>query len=74
MPTTQEDRLKPPPIDQRTGLGDVVHSAAQPVVMLINAFGGPDMNKCVACGQRRKDWNKKVPDVLHPFRNPLSKK
>ena len=62
-------RLQPPPINQRYGLGDAVHTAAKPVVMLIKAFGGPDLGKCGACRQRQEKWNKAIPDIRRPF-NP----
>jgi hypothetical protein len=67
MPTP-EDRLKPPPTNQRMGLGDAVHMAAKPVVMLVSVFGGPDLNRCRGCIKRREAWNKAMPNVMHPFK------
>ena len=62
-----EPRLTPPAVDQRYGLGDAVHTAAQPVVMLVKYFGGPNLNQCGGCASRRKFLNKAIPDLRHPL-------
>lgn len=56
--------MKPLPrvsVAKYAGLGDVVHTLAQPVAKLIDAVAGTDIQHCSACGQRRKDLNAKVP-------------
>ncbi len=62
-----EPRLRPPPINQRYGLGDAVHTAAKPVVMLVKALGGPNLAGCGGCAKRREKWNKALPDLRHPL-------
>ena len=52
------------------GLGDVVHSAAKPVVAIVRAVTGGriDLADCTSCngpGGRRERWNAAV-----PFRRP----
>ncbi len=53
---------------RKRGLGDVVAAVAQPIARGIDAVAGTDLANCAGCGQRKKDWNKAVPDVLRPLR------
>lgn len=60
-PTPVEKRLIQP-----LGLGDAVHAAAQPVVQLVKALGGPDLSGCGGCGKRQAALNKLMPQI-NPF-------
>ena len=71
-----EDRLKPPPVDQRTGLGypdrrvglgDVVKQMARPVAWTIKAVGGKDFQGCGGCKARQQKLNNMIPNVLNPL-------
>lgn len=65
--STPPDRLAPPPTNQRIGLGDVVHKAAQPIVWAVKAVGGPNLNTCGACAARQAKLNAMMPNVLKPL-------
>ena len=67
---TPEQRLAPPPVNQRVGLGDVVHHAAKPVVAFIKAFGGPNLGGCGGCKKRQEKLNEILPDIRHPLSRP----
>ena len=46
------------------GLGDAVHAVANPVVRVIDAVAGTDIQHCAGCvgkGGRRERWNEAVP-------------
>jgi hypothetical protein len=64
---TPEQRLIPPPSNQRFGLGDVVKKAATPVVWAIKAAGGPNLSGCGSCRARQEKLNKMIPNVLNPL-------
>lgn len=52
---------------RRRGLGDVVASIAQPIAGMIDSMAGTDLKRCKGCKDRQRNWNKAVPDILHPF-------
>jgi hypothetical protein len=49
------------------GLGDAVAAVAQPTAKAIDAVLGTNLQNCTGCSQRKNNWNKAVPDLLHPF-------
>lgn len=54
----------PPPVIQRVldaymkgRYGDVVHEIAQPVVRVVDATLGTNLQNCESCASRRQRWN-----------------
>ena len=64
---TPEQRLAPPPTNQRFGLGDAVQKVAAPVAWAIKAAGGPSFSGCGGCKARQEKLNKLIPNVLNPM-------
>lgn len=55
--------LDPKPI----GAGDVVAAVAQPIAAVIDWALWTDILNCSSCEERRKKWNKMMPNILRPL-------
>jgi hypothetical protein len=51
---------------QQVGLGDAVKVMAKPIVQLIRAVGGTNLEGCGGCGRRQKALNAAFPNI-NPF-------
>jgi hypothetical protein len=45
------------------GLGDIVHSVANPIARVIDAVAGTKIANCGSCAERRAALNKMVPKI-----------
>ena len=51
-------------IQNKNGLGDVVHLAAQPIAKAIDKALGTNIKGCGACAKRREALNNRFPSKL----------
>ena len=50
------------------GLGTAVAMVAQPIAKAVDAVANTTLAQCGGCAGRKAGWNKKVPDIMHPWR------